>query len=638
MDKQTKPNFSKKPVGANFVTAKSPSLRGRKPKSKLKNTALSDRKLGKMDVYKAAKTTSTLSASESDSDIDEVSPPENLNVNKGSATLTNGNQNTAPPIDMEVIPIEVGKNQETPSIESDKNEEDKIDFNIVNKDVWFKYMQIMDVQEPKVIEEWRNKVNCKFSCIVKLNRGQAASETELMINIIQSLSRVTITDPDTQTLRNLKMDLQSSDIRIQPTRLDTIWILHARQESIINQLVIRESVAYFKRGSAWRGEKPIQSGIFHIKSFKNAYITYKIRGATVDSNLENYMMEVKKIFQRKCQNAEVVVEAQKKRIQIWDFRDTTLMEKEVFSGDILVKIASNSWTEEAAEEFEGPFHMKIKLKNEESPKIVTMFCEPISGKQKCKTCGGTSCNRFVCKSKCPNCYLDLGDGHEIATCTVNPDKKVRQTNRIAQKLEALHKIEAEVPLPCVNEIEEDVKLLKFSLTQEEERKENLTQVKKSFASMLKNSHNLAKVQVKPPESSNLVPLGRTSAVAKNRNAERWKKKAEEVYEKQKQDMALIEATIKENEEIMQQVEGGESSKNEIKMITDENPIVKKLKNAIQQKNENRQVEFQKNINFTPIQPQEIDPVKYPTISQALAEGTSGQGSVPPGKGGHQMPT
>ena len=74
------------------------------------------------------------------------------------------------------------------------------------------------------------------------------------------------------------------------------------------------------------------------------------------------------------------------------------------------------------------------------------------------------------------------------------------------------------------------------------------------------------------------------------------------------------------------------------MITDENPIVKKLKNAIQQKNENRQVEFQKNINFTPIQPQEIDPVKYPTISQALAEGTSGQGSVPPGKGGHQMPT
>ena len=64
MDKQTKPNFSKKPVGANFVSVKSPSLRGRKTKSKLKNIALSDRKLGNKDVYKAAKTTSTLSASE----------------------------------------------------------------------------------------------------------------------------------------------------------------------------------------------------------------------------------------------------------------------------------------------------------------------------------------------------------------------------------------------------------------------------------------------------------------------------------------------------------------------------------------------------------------------------------------------
>ena len=627
MDKTTKSNFHKKPPGANFVHTKSPSLRGRKPRVvKQKTNALSDRKLVNEDVYKAAKTPSILPSSDSDSDLDD-SPSKKMNSN----TEGNGNHNPAQATELNkqgAIPIEV-----------DKSDEDKIDFNIVNKDVWFKYMQIMDVQEPKVIEEWRNKVNCKFSCIIKLNRGQAASETELMINIIQSLSRVTITDPYTQTPRNIKMDLASNDIRIQPTRLDTIWILHARHESIINQLVIRESIAYFKRGSAWRGEKPIQSGIFHIKSFKNAYITYKVRGATVDSNLENYMIEVKKIFERKCQNAEVVVEAQKKRIQIWDFRDTTLMEKEIFSGDILVKIASNSWTEEAAEEFQGPFNMKIKLKNEEFPKIVTMFCEPISGKQKCKTCGGTACSKFVCKSKCPNCYLDLGDGHEIATCTVNPDKTVRQTNRIAQKLEALHKIEVEVPLPCVNETEEDVKLLKFSLTQEEERKENLTQAKKSFASMLKNSHNLAKVQVKQPESSNLVPLGKTSNAARARNAERWKKKAEQIYEKQKQDMELIEAHIKENEEIMQQVEGEEPIKNVIKMTTDENPIVKKLQNSIKQKNENKQTQIQKNIDFTLIKPQEVDPVNFPTIFEALAPGTSGQGrGVPPDIGGHQMPT
>ena len=265
----------------------------------------------------------------------------------------------------------------------------------------------MDVHEPKVIEEWKNKVNPELTCFIKLNRGQRSSENEIMINLIQSLARVTVYDEVLKRHRNLSADIGKQDITIQPTSAETIWIVHAQSSDIINQLVNQGSVAYFKRGSVNKKEKPIQVGLIQIKSFKHAVVSYRIRGATCDANLHRYSAELKKVFQKKCPKASVAVEPQRKRVQIWDFHNEDIMEQEVYSGDIIVRLASNSWTQESAEEFCGPFKMRVVLRSGERPTEVTMHCEPMGGPPRCRICEGTDCAKFTCKKKCPHCLVDL---------------------------------------------------------------------------------------------------------------------------------------------------------------------------------------------------------------------------------------
>ena len=127
---------------------------------------------------------------------------------------------------------------------------------------------------------------------------------------------------------------------------------------------------------------------------------------------QRYKAELKKVIQRKCPSANITVEAQK-RIQIWDFDNQDLQEQEVYSGDLIVKLASNSWRDESAEEFCGPFTQQVPWHRGERPVHVKMRCEPMGNSPKCRVCDGKDCPEFSCKKRCPHCLSELPQGHEI---------------------------------------------------------------------------------------------------------------------------------------------------------------------------------------------------------------------------------
>ena len=85
-----------------------------------------------------------------------------------------------------------------------------------------RYMSIIDAHEPKVIEEWKAKVNPDLTCFIKLLQGSEIQREGNYDKHHQSLARVTIFHESLHKYRPLSADIGKQNITIQPTSVKTI--------------------------------------------------------------------------------------------------------------------------------------------------------------------------------------------------------------------------------------------------------------------------------------------------------------------------------------------------------------------------------------------------------------------------------
>ena len=262
---------------------------------------------------------------------------------------------------------------------------------------------------------------------------QSGPRDEVIQNIYQSFTFAKVWDRVRRFDRHIRA---GTDIVIQPTPSESLFLIHLAEPEHLQQLVGSQTVAFFKKDRFAKVEHEMKkAGDIRIYAFQKPNFTYIVQNAPITFPLnEEVCTKLYELFSRQMGPDYIIhVSPVRKQYQIRPLNGTVQETIDVLTGSYKVNIELKDGV--SITDVKYPYEGKIFL-NLSNGKH-TVYTEKIGGSRRCRLCRGLNCERDRCVECCRSCYMPLtnDEDHSEVECLENIHNPAVQnkTRRLAQK-------------------------------------------------------------------------------------------------------------------------------------------------------------------------------------------------------------
>lgn len=294
---------------------------------------------------------------------------------------------------------------------------------VFNNEMWDYYRNLHGRVIRKEVERVSAVANPELTGYVLIPYLQYGTPQERLVNVYQSFSRVTIFDKNLNKDRFINLAGDNWDIRVQGTNAESMFLIHCRNNSILQAIYDLGTVKYLKKNKFARGEGANEvitsTGTIKIFMIQNPTIVYLASGATLD-RIEDYVNSLQDFYDRRLGDSyEIRAVAEQKQIFYYPPGSNKEVCVNVKTGNIRVEFQQKHATIESNKvPHEGKFWMPVRGHNRKEIKVEMMLMRQ-GGARKCTFCKGSTCEWNKCNEQCRYCHIPLkqNPGHLESECS-----------------------------------------------------------------------------------------------------------------------------------------------------------------------------------------------------------------------------